>query len=33
VDRENPTGALGLYRKAGFEVAYEQRAWEALLNP
>jgi len=33
VDRENPTGALGLYRKAGFEVVYEQRAWEALLNP
>jgi len=32
VDRENPSGALGLYRKTGFEVAYEQRAWEALLN-
>lgn len=33
VDRENPTGALRLYHRAGFETVYEQRAWEAPLGP
>jgi mycothiol synthase len=27
VDADNPTGALGLYERAGFEVSYRQTAW------
>jgi ribosomal protein S18 acetylase RimI-like enzyme len=32
VDAENPTGALRLYQKAGFEVDYEKLAWELRLD-
>jgi mycothiol synthase len=27
VDADNPTGALGLYERAGFEVSYKSTAW------
>jgi mycothiol synthase len=32
VDADNPTGALGLYERAGFEVSYRQTAWRKPLE-
>lgn len=32
VDGRNPTGAADVYRRAGFEVAYEFEVWEAPLT-
>ena len=32
VDAENPTGALGLYERAGFEKAYASTAWRKPLD-
>jgi mycothiol synthase len=33
VDADNPTGALGLYERAGFEVAYRSSAWRKAMTP
>jgi mycothiol synthase len=32
VDADNPTGALGLYERAGFEVSYRQTAWRKPME-
>jgi mycothiol synthase len=32
VDAENPTGALGLYERAGFEVSYRATAWRKPIE-
>jgi mycothiol synthase len=32
VDADNPTGALGLYERAGFEVAHRSSAWRKPLD-
>jgi GNAT superfamily N-acetyltransferase len=33
VDADNPTGALALYERAGFEVSYRSTAWRKPLDP
>ncbi len=32
VDGQNPTGAVDIYRKLGFELAFETEVWEARLQ-
>ena len=32
VDGDNPTGALGIYERAGFEVGYRQTAWRKPME-
>ena len=33
VDADNPTGALGIYQRAGFEVNYRSTAWRKAIEP
>jgi mycothiol synthase len=33
VDADNPTGALGIYERLGFEVSYRWTAWRKPLEP
>ena len=33
VDADNPTGALGIYPRAGFEVNYRSTAWRKAIEP
>jgi ribosomal protein S18 acetylase RimI-like enzyme len=33
VDSQNPTGALGLYQRLGFEVDQRSAAWQRTLGP
>ena len=32
VDGQNPTGAVDVYRKLGFMLAFETEVWEARLQ-
>jgi ribosomal protein S18 acetylase RimI-like enzyme len=32
VDGQNPTGAVDVYRKLGFELAFETEVWEATFR-
>jgi hypothetical protein len=32
VDGQNPTGAVDVYRKLGFKLAFETEVWEARLQ-